>query len=332
MENDVIMEEIQPQSQGVQMGSEELLYFWALGDLHYSDQSEWQVHHTPRMRRMFRDLRQLWGQERRPAFCISPGDIVEMAEPGHYQLACQQLRLNLDPVPFYPGLGNHEFFTHGGESMAELLEYFSTFWSQAPRYYWTHSGVLCIMLDVVGYPRPVLTRDALFFLEIALAKHPQHIAIIFAHCPLYSTVLAREPVSDLDYNSLEPFFSLENSAEVRAILARHTNARLYISGHTHTGWQAPSLVVTENLGGHPVTHINLSSPWYTGRHHGAKWQEDEQSFDYRADQPDHVASFAVHVSREQIHLRLRDHDTGSWLAEWRLPVGNPAPLGGGLPG
>jgi hypothetical protein len=319
-----IIEGLPPQSQlqlqDAQTESPELLYFWALGDLHFYAQHEWQVHHIPRMSRMFRDLRQLWEGEGRPAFCVSPGDIVEMAGPEHYQLACQELRRQLDPVPFYPGLGNHEFFTHSGESMEELLEYFSTFWLQAPRYYWTYGGVLCVMLDVVGYPQPILTRDALFFLEIALAKHPQHIAIIFAHCPLYHTVLARGPDPALDYNSLEPFFAVENSAEVRAILARHANACLYISGHTHTGWHAPSLVITENLGGHPVTHLNLSSPWYTGRHNGPKWQGDKQCFYYRADQPDCVASLAVRVSHEQIHLRLRDHGAGGWLAEWTVPV------------
>src|SRR5207245_289420 len=107
------------------------------------------------------------------------------------------------------------------------------------------------------------------------------IALLFAHCPLYSTVLDRDPTRNLDYHSLEPFFYLENSAEVRAILARHSNACLYMSGHTHTGWQAPTLVMTENLGGHPVTHVNLSSPWYTGRHHGAEWLENEQRYRYR---------------------------------------------------
>jgi hypothetical protein len=175
------------------------------------------------------------------------------------------------------------------------------------------------MLGVTGYPRPILSHESLSFLETALAKHPQHMAVVFAHCPLFNTVLARDPANGLDYDSLEPFFSVGNSAEVRAILARHRNTCLYISGHTHSGWQATNLVITEQLGEHPVTHVNLSSPWYTGRHHGAEWLVDERRFRYRADQPDCIASLAVHMTRERIHLRLRDHQAQNWLAEWHVP-------------
>ena len=314
------MEELQPQPRAVQTESEELLFFWALGDLHYAADAVWQAVHAPRMSQMFQDLRQLWALEGWPAFCVSPGDIVESAEPRHYQLAGQDLRRNLDPVPFYPGLGNHELLAEGEASEAELLEDFTTFWSRPPRYYWVQGEVLCIMLDVVGYGTPMLSHESLAFLETALAKHPQHITILFAHCPLYNTVLARDPANGLDYDSLEAFFSVGNSAEVRAILARHGNVCLYISGHTHSGWQAPNLVMTEGLGKHQVTHVNLSSPWYTGRHHGAEWLENERRYQYRADSPDCIVSLSVRISRGQIHLRLRDHGAGCWLTEWTIPI------------
>lgn len=312
------MEEHQPQQRTTQTESGELLYFWALGDLHYHAHDEWQVLHTARLAPLFRDLRRLWAREGAPAFCVSPGDIVEKAEPEHYQLAGQQLRSNLGAVKFYPGVGNHELFSDGEESEADLLHDFATFWSQPPHYYWEEGGVVCIMLDVMGYPTPLLTSESLSFLKTALAKHPRHIAIVFAHCPLYNTVLARDPAQTLDYDSLDPFFSVENSAAVRQILARHGNACLYISGHTHTGWQSRSLVVTDNAGAHPVAYVNLSSPWYTGRHNGAKWIEEEQRYAYRADQPDHIISLAVRVARERISLRLRDHLAENWLAEWHV--------------
>lgn len=314
------MDELQPQPQTIHTESEELLYFWALGDLHYYNHASWQAIHAPRMRQMFQDLRQLWAREGAPAFCISPGDIVERAEPEHYQLAEQQLRLNLGGIPFYPGVGNHELFNDKGDGEAELLKDFVTFWSQQPRYYWVQGEVLCVMLDVLGYEKPVLAQESLAFLETALRKHPQHIAILFAHCPLYNTVLSRHPGQGLDYDSLEPFFSVGNSAEVRALLARHENVCLCITGHTHSHWQSPNLVLTEYHSGHPVTHVNLSSPWYTGRHHGPSWHQEEQRFRYLPDEPDSIASFAVHISREQVHLRLRDHGAGNWLAEWNLPV------------
>jgi 3',5'-cyclic AMP phosphodiesterase CpdA len=314
------MDEFPPPSDTAQAAQEGLLSFWALGDLHYYANDAWLAIHTPRLKLMFGDLRQLWAREGMPAFCVSPGDLVEMGDPENYQLARQQLTLNLNPVPFYPGVGNHELFASSQESETELLDSFATFWEQPPRYYWVEGEVLCVMLDVVGYGEPMLTRESLAFLETALAKHPRHIALIFAHCPLYGTVLDRDPARDLDYNSLEPFFYLKNSAEVRAVVARHPNACLYISGHTHSGWQAPNLVFTETLGDHPFTHVNLLSPWYTGKHHGIEWLDAGKTCRYRPDEPDLIVSMAVRVSRERINLRLRDHRAGNWLAEWNVPV------------
>ncbi len=314
------MGEFQPPPRQAQAGGEELLYFWALGDLHYYNNLLWQVEHTPRMLQMFGDLRRLWAREGAPAFCVSPGDLVELADPENYQLVRQQLSVNLGLVPFYPGLGNHELFSSSRESEAELLEDFTIFWEKPPRYYWTQGEVLCVMLDVVGYGAPVLTPESLAFLETALAKHPRHIALLFAHCPLYGTVLDRDAARDLDYDSLEPFFYLENSQEVRALLARHPNVCLYFSGHTHSGWQAPNLVVTEELGGHPLTHVNLSSPWYTGRHHGIEWLDGGKACRYRPDDPDTITSLEVRVFRREARLRLRDHRAGNWLAEWNVPV------------
>jgi len=315
------MDEFQLPARVQQPVQEPLLYFWALGDMHYYNNPAWQMWHTPRLDQMFQDLRQLWIKEGWPTFCVSPGDIVEVADPAHYQLAREEVTRNLEPVPFYPGLGNHELFSTSQESTEELLEDFSIFWEKPPRYYWVEGEVLCVMLDVVGYGEPILTEESLEFLEHALAKHPRHIAVIFAHCPLYGTVQDRDSLRNLDYDSLEPFFYLENSAEVRAVLGRHTNACLYLSGHTHSGWQAPNFVATEQLGGHLVTFANLSSPWYSGRHHGVMWLDGGSTCIYRPDDPDVIVSMAIQVSRARIQLRLRDHRAGSWLAEWSVPVG-----------
>ncbi|HEY6409213.1 MAG TPA: hypothetical protein VIY29_17260, partial [Ktedonobacteraceae bacterium] len=82
----------------------------------------------------------------------------------------------------------------------------------------------------------IFSREALAFLDAALEERPESPAIIFAHCPLRDTVLDRDAERNLDDDSQDPFFFVENSEEVRAILARHKNAKLYISGHTHSGW------------------------------------------------------------------------------------------------
>jgi 3',5'-cyclic AMP phosphodiesterase CpdA len=313
------MAEIQS-SESIKKPSGELLYFWALGDLHYCSIDQWQAFHTQRLTSMFQDLRTLWAEEGAPAFCVSPGDIVEVSAPENYQLAKNQLTAQLVKVPFYPGIGNHELYAEDEEDIEHLIQDYTAFWGRPTRYYWVEGEVLCIMLDPIGYPEPYLTQESLSFLQTALAKHPGHISVIFCHCPLYNTVLDRDPERTLDYHSLDPFFFLQNSTEVRAIFAEYKKVGLYLSGHTHSGWGAPNLVYTEELGGHPVTYVNLMSPWYTGYHKGANLGEARQGFIFRSDEPDLVVSFGIHIYRDHAIIRLREHRQRHWLAEWIVPL------------
>jgi 3',5'-cyclic AMP phosphodiesterase CpdA len=302
---------------------ERLLYFWAFGDLHYYAPEQWRVYHAQRLAPMYRDLRELWLSEGAPAFCVSPGDIVETSAPENYQLAKRELIALLGNIPFYPGLGNHELWPEREddiEHVAELIEDYVTFWDKPARYYWTEGSVLCVMLDVVDYPEPRFSGETLAFLQTALAKHPAHIAVIFAHCPLYNTVLDRDPERRRDYHSLLPFFFIHNSEEASAILARHGNGCLYISGHTHSGWQAPNLVMTGRAGRSPVTHVNLMSPWFTGYEKEPGRNEEHTEFEFYSDEPDLVVSFAFHIYREKAIVRLRNHRERRWMAAWNVPL------------
>jgi hypothetical protein len=132
-------------------------------------------------------------------------------------------------------------------------------------------------------------------------------------------VLDRDPERHRDYNTLQNFFSLENSKEVRDILARHSNAHLFFSGHTHSGWDAPNLVKTEQLDNHEVTFINLMSPWYTGTHTGPN-RDSHRVMRYFPDVPNVIPTFAVRIFPEQAIIRVRDHYTQKWLKEWTIEL------------
>jgi hypothetical protein len=103
---------------------------------------------------------------------------------------------------------------------------------------------------------------------------------------------------------------------VRAILAKHPNAALYISGHTHSGWESPQLVFPEMLGQHPMTHLNVMSPWYTGHHKGAHFNTDRTKLEYHADTPDVVVTFGIWVYRDKAIIRAREHRERRWLEQW----------------
>ena len=309
---------------------QQLLYFWALGDLHYRARDQWHAMHTQRLAPMFQDLRTLWRDEGFPAFCVSPGDIVDTGAPENYQLAKEDLAAQLGDIAFYPGIGNHEFHAESRADTTHTAAEFSQVWDKPVRYSWTENEVLCIMLDQPNpyepgdprreNPRVIFSQESLTFLDTTLAQHIGGPAVIFAHCPLRDTVLDRDPRRNLDDDSQDPFFYVENSQEVRAILARHRNAGLYISGHTHSGWGSPQLVFTETLGDHPVTHLNLMCPWYTGRHRGPRLNADRSTLEYHSDTPDVLATFALHIYRHQALIRARDHRAGQWLAQWTVPL------------
>jgi calcineurin-like phosphoesterase family protein len=308
-----------------------ILYFWVFGDLHFRAHELWLPLHTPRMTCMFEDLHTLWQEEGIPAFCVSPGDIVDSGAPANYALARRELAAQLGTIPFYPGIGNHEYHPEDRDDTLHTAEEFSAVWGKPIRYAWTAGRadeVICVMLEQPNpylpgmrseYRHVLFPQEALDFLDNTLSEHSHRLAIIFAHCPLRDTVLDRDPALNLDDDSQDPFFFIDNSPEVRAILAKHPNAALYISGHTHSGWGSPQLVFTETPGQHPVTHLNVMSPWYTGRHKGAHFNSDRTKLKYHADTPDVLVTFGIWVYRDKAIIRAREHRERQWLEQWEVP-------------
>ncbi len=308
------------------MMTQEVLAFWAIGDLHHNALPAWHEFHTRRLTVMYDDLQTLWRLEGAPAFCVFPGDLVEYTNAENCQLARAMLVHGLNGIPFYVGTGNHEFYAGIGNTtpLSHLLALYYETWQRPLRYHWTTQGITCLMLD---YPSPddapdphnwSLTQETLSYLDTTLAAHADTPAIIFLHSPLRNTVLARDEEGLLDYHSCEGYFTPNNSQEVRAILARHRNATLFISGHTHSGWEAPQLVVTEQCGEHSVTFVNLMSPWYTGKKKGLQVKQDGSVL-YAADDPDVIPSFSFQLFEQYALIHLRDHKTRQWLKTWRVP-------------
>ena len=312
--------------------AQRLLYFWVIGDMHFRAREQWKAFHSPRMRTMFEDIHAIWDMQGFPAFCVSPGDIVDTGHAANYDRARHEIEVQMGSVPFYPGIGNHEYQPETGDDGQDdelhTAQEFTAHWGQPTRYTWTAGSakeVVCIMLDQPNSFLPgqrvenkhvIFSQDTLNFLDTSLTEHAHRRAIIFAHCPLHNTVLDRDPQKNLDDDSLDPFFFVENSSDVRTILAKHANAALYISGHTHSGWGSPQLIHTEMLGGHPVTHINVMSPWYTGTQAAPRFVDGH--LEVGKDKPDVLATFAFHVCEDSIMVHVRNHNTQHWLAEWEI--------------
>ena len=317
-------------SEVLENDDQEILYFWAVGDLHFRSDPQWDKIHTQRLASMFQDLATLWQEEGKPAFCVSPGDLVETGAPENYALAKSRILAQMPDIPFYPGIGNHEYYAEEWEETTRHThEDFTQVWNKPNRYYWIENGILFIMLDEPDpfVPDPEIplnpvtfTESTLDFLQTTLQQHPQHPTIIFAHCPLSNTVLDRDAEQKLDLTSQDTCFYVENSDEVRAILASHPHTGLYISGHTHSGWGSSQLIYTEQVHDHPITHVNLMSPWYTGLRGGMSKNRELATWEYTYDNPDVQASFAFHIYPQKAIIRVRNHLTQSWMAEWTVPL------------
>src|SRR5436305_3195586 len=132
------------------------LFFWAIGDMHYRAIPAWNEFHSGRLASMFDDLHDIWQREGNPAFCVSPGDLVETCASADYQVAHTTLLTQMAEVPFYPGVGNHEYWSPHDEDSAQLEERFQAVWDYPIRYHWQAGDFVCIMLD---YPNPYTLAD-----------------------------------------------------------------------------------------------------------------------------------------------------------------------------
>src|SRR5581483_4024205 len=100
----------------------------------------------------------------------------------NYVLARQEILSQLGKVPFYPGLGNHEYFPTGFPTTIEgdwhtAAEYV-TAWGRPLCYSWIVNDIVCIMLDHPpaqsepdGTPQVILSPETLTFLETTLAEN-----------------------------------------------------------------------------------------------------------------------------------------------------------------
>lgn len=141
-----------------------------------------------------------------------------------------------------------------------------------------------------------LAPETLTYLDRQLGETSRD-CVIVTHGPLMNTVIGSY------FDSTMRFFATHPDEEIRAILAAHSNARAWVSGHTHSPLETTDLVKAEPVGnGHLITAINVGSVAYQG---GKPTDPSEP-----AAQPNY--SCFITVTDDAIELRVRDHLTGGW--------------------
>lgn len=195
-----------------------------------------------------------------PAALVQVGDLVEPDSAGNDTTAKNYIN-SLQGTVKRVIIGNHDCDT--GRTAAAAA---TSFGYNARN--WSHDLAWARLIGVSPASFPangaadegtcLLDATALSFLDSALAGTSLP-CLVFSHAPLENTVIAEITGVNAGYSSDEATFSVDPDAEVRAVLAAHSNAKAFISGHTHSFLSATGFVKLENLGARSIVCVNSSA-------------------------------------------------------------------------
>lgn len=158
-----------------------------------------------------------------------------------------------------------------------------------------------------------LSDATLSWLDAQLTAAGSTPCFVACHAPLYDTVGGD---TALMYTSTTAgFFVLggtsapaTDSQPILDLLASHPNAVAWLSGHTHSPIEAPSIVTGLTVGGRVLAAINTSAVVYTGK-----------------TQPHYGTPLSPYVNYDGDRIRVwwRDHFRKRWTAPYGSPAGSP---------
>lgn len=241
-----------------------------------------------RLQALCRDIERL----STPALHLQIGDVTEHGKKAQDELA---LRFLEDlPGPWVTALGNHDILRNERTAAA---------WARA---YGQESHNLRVDLDFArviliapdrsepGERAGRLSDRTLAFLERSLDDGPDE-CWIACHWPLLHTVMG-DP--RLHFTSAMAAFHAKPDHRIRDLLASHRNAKLWLSGHTHSPLSAPGFIKRERLARkRTILAVNTSALVGVGKRRNPRAPLCSL---YLTHQPGHL------------EIRARDHRAGAW--------------------
>jgi 3',5'-cyclic AMP phosphodiesterase CpdA len=253
-----------------------------IGDLHAGAITD------ARMDAVSADLQRLGA----PALQLQLGDATERGTEAEDRLA-RGLLDNLKG-PWVTALGNHDILGNRRTARAWARAY-----GQDSHNFSVDLEFARVIVVGPGRNRPGakagrLSAATLGFLERELTDGPQH-CWIACHWPLFRTVMG-DP--RLHFTSAMAAFHAKPDGRIRELLARHRNARVWLSGHTHSPLSAPGLIKRTRLApGRSIVAINTSALVGVGKRRNPRAP---------------LCSLYLTHHRERIEVRCRDHRHNRW--------------------
>jgi len=229
-----------------------------------------------------------------PALHLQIGDATEHGTAAEDKIALEWLaRL---PGPHRTILGNHDILhnrrTHG--QWARAYGRRSKNWVVDMPF----ARIVAVGPDrnFPGERAGLLTPATLAWLDRELERSPRD-CWIASHWPLFGTVLG-DPKRL--FTSAMSSFHAKPDRELRVLLARHRNAKAWLSGHTHSPLSAPGFVTRVRLARRrTILAVNLSALIGVGK---TRKPGDPLRSVYLTHRPD------------SMEVRFRDHRSGAWVA------------------
>ena len=253
-----------------------------LGDLHAGAITD------VRMDAVNRDVERLSA----PALHLQIGDATEGGTAAQDQLALRFLeRL---PGPWAAALGNHDILRKA-RSAAD----WAPVYGQSSQNFTVELGFVRLLVIGPGRTEPgrragLLSAATLAFLEHELERSDTD-CWIACHWPLLRTVMG-DP--GRHYTSAMEAFHAKPDDRIREVLRAHPNAKLWLSGHTHSPLSAPGLIKRVRLGPQrSIAAINASALVGVGKRRNPRAP---------------LCSLFLTHRPGRIEVRCRDHRAGEW--------------------
>lgn len=273
-----------------------------IGDTHFGELA------PDRASALLEDVRALAGSA---VAHLQVGDVTNVGTPDQDRLALAWLR----PLPghWYAIAGNHDVWND-----RRTAKDFAAAFGNASSDFAVDRGfieIVCLwyqQLHPVDHTTIWLSSDQLRWLDRALGRRSKD-CVVACHAPLFDTVRGDESAMYTSTTAgffVRAFGSKGRGEELRDILARHPRVKAWVSGHTHSPIDAPSLLKAEPIGSRTLAAIDCCALYYTGK---------------SIDPTDDLITLYLTSYPDRLEVRYRDHRGRQWLSlsgasTWTLPL------------